>query len=131
MGLFGILLLCCLVLLILFFFALFRMAKSILGDRQFFLSELILGALYVGLATALARTSVYSSPVFEGNRAYVVVLFQFFFMLSVLAVTAYGLRAMKLKQIDGRKIRILLLLTLWTIGCGPWFFILYAVLTHG
>ncbi len=114
------------VLVGLFVFTLYRIGKALFSEEQMFLSEMVLAILFTGLCTAAASQAIYASAVFHYPE-FVVVLFMFFFMLSVLAGTAYALGNMKALKIADARLRIVNLLMMWTVACLPWIFILHAV----
>ncbi|GMV78878.1 MAG: hypothetical protein AMXMBFR7_00620 [Planctomycetota bacterium] len=113
-------------LMAVFVYVLYRIGKALLAEEQTFLSEIVLATLFTGLCTAVASRTIYAFAGFKDPQ-YVVVLFMSFFMLSVLASTAYGLHRMSGQKVSGARARIVNLLLMWIVTCSPWFFILYAV----
>lgn len=117
-------------LMVLFAYVLYRIGKTLLDEEQLFLSEIVLAMLFTGLCTAVASKAIYAFASFQ-NPEYMVVLFMSFFMLSVLASTAYELWSMRALKVSGARPRIVNLLLMWTVACSPWFYILHAVIRQG
>jgi len=118
-------------LIALFFFMLYRVMHKILADGQFFLSELVLGVLFVGLITAIAMNRFVTTSVIMEQDSFVMILFMFFILVSVLAGTACALHDLKKKNITCQRLRKYYLLIYWSLTCGPWLCILYALIKIG
>ncbi len=116
------------VLVALFVFALYRIARALLKQTSFFLSELLLAVGITGLFTAIASAMIYRSLIFAGREDWVIALFMSFFMLSVLAAWAHALHLLAGREHTPPQFRLYIILPHCVIACCPWIFILYAVL---